>query len=42
MNPRFNFKVSTVVEGTDGGILEHQCSRLWLEGKTSTFAEFLE
>jgi hypothetical protein len=42
MNPRFNFKLSTVVEGPNGGILEHQCGRLWPEGKTSTFAKFLE
>jgi hypothetical protein len=42
MNPRFNFKLSTIVEDLDGGILEHRCSRLWPEGKTSTFAEFLE
>jgi hypothetical protein len=42
MNPKFNFKLSTIVEGPDGGILEHRCSRLWPEGKTLTFAEFSE
>jgi hypothetical protein len=42
MNPRFNFKPSTIVEAPDGGILEHRCGCLWSEGKTSTFAEFSE
>jgi hypothetical protein len=42
MNPRFNFKPSTIVQSPDGRILEHRCSRLWSEGKTSTFAEFSE